>query len=93
MPSPPYAFLHALSGDAWFQVLLFVVASVFALMLVVGYRTKVATVVSLVLLVSLHLRNPVILNGGDSLLRRLLFIGIFLPLGEQWSVDAFWSGD
>ncbi|WP_323191675.1 HTTM domain-containing protein [Halostella sp. PRR32] len=80
--------LHALSGAAWAQVLLFVLAGAVALAMVVGYRTRVATAVSWVLLVSLHLRNPLVLNAGDTLLRMLLFWGTFLPLGERWAVDA-----
>ncbi len=40
------------------------------------------------LLVSLHDRNPVLLNGGDVLRRLLLLWAVFLPLGERWSVDA-----
>ena len=80
--------LHALSGEAWLQVLLFVVAGVLALSLAAGYRTRTVAVLSWLLLVSLHARNPYVLNGGDSLLRRLLFWGLFLPLGTRWSVDA-----
>ncbi|MXR52770.1 HTTM domain-containing protein [Halovenus sp. WSH3] len=80
--------IHTLSGDAWFQALLFVVAGMFALMLIVGYRTRTATVVSWLLLLSLRARNPMIFNSGDDLLGLLLFWGIFLPLGERWSVDA-----
>ncbi|MDF9745473.1 HTTM domain-containing protein [Natrinema salsiterrestre] len=80
--------VHAISGAAWVQALLFCVAGLFALAMVVGYRTRVATIVSWLLLISLHVRNPMILNGGDVLLRMLLLWGIFLPLGERWSIDA-----
>lgn len=80
--------VHALWGSAWAQVVLFVVAGVFALCLLVGYRTRLATLVTFVLLISLHIRNPAVLSGGDSLLRHLLLWGVFLPLGERWSVDA-----
>lgn len=87
---PGYAAvsLHALSGSLWVQVALFALASVAALALLVGYRTRLAVIVSLVLLVSLQLRNPLVLNSGDVLLRRLLFWGAFLPLGSRWAVDA-----
>lgn len=84
--------LHTISGTAWVQAALFLIATGFAVALVLGYRTTLVTVVSWMLLVSLHARNPVLLNGGDSLLRRLLFWGIFLPLGSRWSVDAL-QGD
>ena len=80
--------LHALSGAAWFQAVLFALAGLAAVALALGYRTRLATAASLVLLVSLHARNPLVLNAGDSVLRRLLFWGLFLPLGGRWSVDA-----
>ncbi|MFC6755658.1 MULTISPECIES: HTTM domain-containing protein [Haloarcula] len=80
--------LHALSGGLVVQFALFALAAVAALALLVGYRTRLATVVSLVLLVSLQLRNPLVLNSGDVLLRRLLFWSAFLPLGSRWAVDS-----
>ena len=80
--------LHALSGGLWLQALLFALATTAALALLIGYRTRVAAFVSLVLLVSIQLRNPLVLNSGDVLLRRLLFWGLFLPLGSRWAVDA-----
>src|SRR6056297_2882672 len=80
--------LHAISGAAWAQTVLFCIAGAFALALVVGYRTRIATIVSWLLLVSLHARNPMVLNSGDILLRMLLFWGIFLPLDDCWSVSA-----
>ncbi|SEV96515.1 HTTM domain-containing protein [Natrinema salifodinae] len=80
--------LHAVAGDAWTVALLFVVAGGFALAMLVGYRTRLATACSWLLLVSLHVRNPMVLNSGDVLLRLLLFWAIVLPLGERWAVDA-----
>ena len=80
--------LHAVSGAAWAQGLLFLLAGAVALALVVGYRTRTATAVTWVLLVSLHMRNPMVLNAGDTLLRMLLFWAVFLPLGDRWAVDA-----
>jgi hypothetical protein len=80
--------VHGLSGAAWVQGLLFLLAGAVAVGLVAGYRTRLATGLSLVLLVSLHVRNPLVLNLGDALLRRLLLWGLFLPLAGCWSVDA-----
>jgi hypothetical protein len=80
--------LHAVSGEAWVQVLLFLLAGAFAFAMTVGYRTRIATVASLLLLTSLQLRNPIILNSGDTLLRMLLLWGIFLPLDERWAIGA-----
>ena len=85
-----YRFLsvHALSGAIWFQILLFLLAAIAATAVLVGYRTRLATALSLVMLVSLQARNPMVLNAGDPLFRRLLFWSVFLPLGASWSVDA-----
>ncbi|QCW04275.1 HTTM domain-containing protein [Natrinema pallidum] len=80
--------LHAISGEAWVQALLFFVAGCFAVAMIVGYRTRLATVVSWLLLFSLHARNPMVLNGGDALFRMLFLWAIFLPLGERWAIDA-----
>lgn len=92
-PLHPSLSIHALSGDLWFQIVLFVAAGTAAVALAVGYRTRLAAVVSLVLLVSLHARNPTVLNSGDVLLRRVLFLSTVLPLGARWSIDATSSGD
>lgn len=86
------SFAHGASGSPWMQGVLFALAAGFALALLLGYRTRLATAASFLLLVSLHARNPVLLNAGDSLLRRLLFWGLFLPLGGRWSVDALRGG-
>lgn len=80
--------VHALFGSAVWATALFVLAGVAAVALVAGYRTRLVTVISLALLTSLHVRNPLLLNGGDSVLRRLLLWGALLPLGRRWSVDA-----
>ena len=84
--------IHALSGDLWFQQLLFVCAALFALSFVVGYRTRLVGAVSLILLFSLHARNPALLNGGDRLFRVILFVALVTPLGERWSIDALRRG-
>jgi hypothetical protein len=84
--------IHALSGDLWFQQFMFLVAGLFAVAMLVGYRTRLVTVVSFLLLVSLHARNPAVLNGGDKLFRVLLFLAVLPPTGERWSIDALRRG-
>ena len=79
--------LNLMSGELYVQALLFDVAALAALALLVGYRTRLMTVIVWVLVLSIQARNPLVLNSGDTLLRMLLFWGIFLPLGAHWSVD------
>jgi len=79
---------HAAAGTAWFQAGLFALAGVCAVLLIVGYRTRVMTVLSWLFLLSLQNRNPMILSGEDNLLILLCFWAMFLPLGARFSVDA-----
>lgn len=80
--------IHTLSGGLWWQLVLFAATAVAALALAAGYRTRLATALTFGLVLSMQLRNPVLLNAGDSLLRRLLLWSVLLPLGARWSVDA-----
>jgi predicted DCC family thiol-disulfide oxidoreductase YuxK len=86
-PAPRFS-IHLMSGQLLVEGLLFLLAGVFALMLLFGVRTRLATFASWFMLVSIQTRNPAILQGGDVYLRMLTFIGIFLPLGALYSVDA-----
>ena len=80
--------LHLLAGSATLEGVLFVIAGVIALALIVGYKTRLATILSWVFLLSLQARNPALFQGGDHLLYLLLFWAMFLPLGARFSVDA-----
>jgi hypothetical protein len=85
----PYQFsLHAASGLWQVQAILFLLAAALALALLVGYQVRAATVLSWIMLVSVQNRNPIIGQGGDDLLRMLLFWAIFLPWGRVYSLDA-----
>ena len=79
---------HGLHGSFTFQLLMFLLAGLFALAYFLGYYTRFAAVVSWVLLLSLQYRNPYVVNGGDVLLRMLLFWSIFLPLDRHWSLAS-----
>ena len=86
--TPWLVSLHMVSGLWEVQLLLFAIAAVCAFCLLIGHRTQLFTFLCWLLLVSLHNRNPTVLNAGDLLFRMLLFWSIFLPLGTRCSVDA-----
>ena len=83
-----YLSLHAASGDLWWQIVLFLLAAVFAVGLLIGYRTRLMSFLSWLMLASLMNRNEMVLQGGDILLVVMSFWALFLPLGAKWSVDA-----
>ena len=76
------------TSDPTLIAALFVLHALFAVQLIVGYKTRLAIVVSFLFVVSLDHQNPLVLSYADVLFRLLLFWAIFLPLGERWSVDA-----
>lgn len=80
--------IHTISGMWQVQLVLFIIAAMFALMLMFGWKTRLASIVSWFLLLSLQHRNPMILQGGDDLFRMMLFWGMFLPWGARYSIDS-----
>ena len=70
----PWHFsFHLMNGTWEFQLVLFIVQWVFAVSLLLGYQTRLSTVVSWILLISLQTRNPLINHGGDTVFRLLFF--------------------
>jgi hypothetical protein len=86
--NPAYVSIHMMSGHWFVMLLLFVVGAVASLAMMVGWQTRWSTLVAWFFLISLQNRNPLVLNGGDILIRVILFWGLFLPWGARWSLDA-----
>ncbi|MEO1791826.1 MAG: DCC1-like thiol-disulfide oxidoreductase family protein [Cyanobacteria bacterium J06629_19] len=82
-----YWSIHTLSGSVVFQGLLFLVAGLAAIAMLIGYHSRVAVIVSWVLLISMHNRNPLLIFAADDVLRAVMFWAMFLPLGAAYSVD------
>jgi len=72
---------------AW-QGALFAFTAGSAIALLVGWRTRLATLLCWYLVASVQVRQPLSYVGGDSILRLLLFWGLFLPLSARFSMDA-----
>lgn len=85
----PYHFsvYTGASSFPW-MVFLFGLNIVCVLCLMLGYRTRLFTFLCWVFLLSLHNRNPLVHQGGDDLLRLILFWSLFLPWGYCYSMDA-----
>src|SRR4051794_33546249 len=84
----PWIFsFHLLSGQEAIMVFMFLLAAVFALFMLVGWRTRLFVFLSWLMLISLQGRNHMVLQGGDVLFRVVMFWGMFLPLGLSHSVD------
>ena len=88
-----FVSIHTISGLWQIQLVLFILSFFCALMLLMGYRTQLFTVLSWFLLLSLHNRNGFILQGGDDLLRMVLFWAMFIPWGARYSYDRIRSSN
>ena len=86
MPTDALSIHAVLGSESWIE-LLFLVHACAAITLLVGYRTRLATVMCWVLLLSLHLRGPLYVMSGDRLLVLLLMWSMFLPLSTRYSLD------
>jgi hypothetical protein len=85
---PGAVSLYLANGSYAFALALILVNIAAALSLLVGWRTRAATVACWLLYVSMDVRNFLTLQGGDQLIGLLLFWAMFLPTGAVFSVDA-----
>lgn len=83
-----YWSIHALNSSALFELILFALHFIFAFFLLLGFKTRIFTVLVWLFTISLHNRNLFILQGGDDLLRLVLLWGIFLPWNTCYSIDS-----
>jgi hypothetical protein len=83
-----YFSIYTVSNSWQWLSLLFLINILSSFCLILGYKTRLFSVICWMFLLSLHNRNPLINQGGDDLLRLILFIGIFLPWGYCYSIDT-----
>ncbi|MBK1877025.1 HTTM domain-containing protein [Pelagicoccus mobilis] len=85
----PWSFsLYMMFGETEQVALVLFLHLVVSVLIIVGLWTRLATIASWVLLLSLLHRNPFILNGGDTLFSIYAFWLMFLPSNARWSIDS-----
>ena len=80
-------------GSAQFASIFLIVTGIVAAGFALGFQTLLMNIVLLVLIWSIQIRNPLVLTGGDVLLRMLLFWCLFLPTNSIWSIDSGLRGN
>jgi len=83
-----YFSLFQFSDEFGFVAFLFIFTGIIYACLLLGYRTRIFSVLAWLMLLSIQNRNHAVLQCGDDVLRLVLFWGIFLPWGNFYSVDA-----
>lgn len=81
-----YFSIHLINGLPEFQFFLFGINALVAILLIIGYRTRLMTFIAWVFLTSLNNRMIMVSTGGDTLLRLALFWSMFLPLDHAYQI-------
>lgn len=80
--------LYMLSPAPAFELLVYFCGIVVTIAFILGYKTRISTVLFYVFTWSLYSRNPFILDGGDNLLFLLAFYMMLGDCGAHFSIDA-----
>lgn len=97
---PRTSLLAGVWDPSWFSLattlpgsfglhLMFALLTLIALALLVGWQTRWSSFLAWLGVLSLHNRNPLILDLGDDYFRLALFWGLILPWGAACSLDAY----
>ena len=84
--------LYWLSDAPLLPYVLEIVRLFVTITLLFGIRSRVSAFVLFVLLASVAMRNPLLLQGGDGVLVVMTFFACFLPLGQKYSLERLWFG-
>jgi hypothetical protein len=80
--------LFSLSSSTGWALFLVAMSVLTSAAVVLGLFTRWSWCLSWLLVLSIQNRNIYVTNGGDLVLRLLYFWGLFLPLGDCYSIDA-----
>lgn len=79
------------NGSSEFVTLIFGAGLLAAIAMILGWKTRIATILLWVILVSIQSRNSHLNSGADTLIRVTLLWAMLLPLGSTWSLDRILS--
>jgi hypothetical protein len=80
--------LLAASGSPAWTIAVFVTAIGLAIAVLVGWRTRLSTLLLWFVVLSIQHRNPLLWDHRDALFSCALCCGVLLPWGEAFSLDA-----
>ena len=81
--------LFSITGtDSFIVHSIFSLGLIFSFFFIIGYKTKISHLLSLIIIISIHGQAIVVGNSGDTFLNSILIWTLFLPLGRVMSLDA-----
>ena len=88
-PFPYHLSLFGISQTEIFASAILISAITLSILLVLGFKTRLATICLFIIYFSLIQRNWIIHSGHDQVALIFLFLSIFAPLGNSYSLDKF----
>jgi hypothetical protein len=82
-----FSVLQWSGGHLWFEIV-YTLTVFSALAVLVGWRTRITSVLLMVGVLSLENRNPLVGDGGDNVLRIMVIYLVFTRCAQVWSLDA-----
>ncbi|MET8414535.1 HTTM domain-containing protein [Streptomyces sp. NPDC005134] len=74
-------------GRLWFEIV-YVAAIAASAMLLLGWRTRTASLLFMIGVLALQNRTPFVGNGGDNVIHIMAIYMVFARCGQVWSLDA-----
>ena len=69
----------------------FYIGAVFSFFFMIGYKTKLSHIITIITVLSIHNRLIILENGGDMVVNSFLIWSVFMPLGKRFSMDRLLS--
>lgn len=82
--------LFHLRADPPFVYAIFGLACASVTAMILGIRTRTATIVSWFLVNTIYTYSPIFYSGGDTVIRCFLWLGVLTRWGEAYSLDTWW---
>lgn len=90
---PVFDLLYLLPNDQIYFDLFLYLAIAFTIFLILGFQTRISSIVLFLLLLSINNHCPIILHAGDNYARIVLLFLTFAPSAQVLSVDSVLSKD
>lgn len=79
-------------GRLWFEIV-YMAAMAASVMLLLGWRTRTASLLFMIGVLALQNRDPFVGNGGDNVIHIMAIYMVFTRCGQVWSLDAQRAAD
>jgi len=83
-----FSLYHNAAATPWLFTLLYIVLAIIAVLIILGWRTRIVLPIYLVLWISFIEINDVVGDQGDNAYRMFLLAMVFTSSSMRWSLDA-----